>query len=122
MATILIIDDEVRLRANLCDVLGFEGFTVIEADNGIEGLQKAQDDQPDLALCDIAMPGLDGYQFLQRLRNDPQTADMPVVLLTARADRASAERAKSLGANGYIKKPFTFDEVLTVIQNLLGET
>lgn len=121
MKKILIIDDEAALRANLCDALGFEDFAVIEAENGVKGLQQAREHIPNLIICDIAMPGFDGYSVLAELRHDSQTAAIPVIFLTAKADRSAINNAAALGADGYIIKPFTIEEVLVVIRAHLGE-
>ncbi|MBN1679685.1 MAG: response regulator [Anaerolineae bacterium] len=121
MSKILIIDDEEALRANLRDVLTFEDYHVLEASNGTDGIYLAVERQPDLIICDIAMPGIDGYVVLEELHHNPRTTGIPVILLTARAEKAAAELGAKLGAEAYIKKPFSFDEVLETIRAYLGE-
>lgn len=116
MKTILIIDDEATLRDNLRDVLTFENYAVIEAEDGVKGLQCAREHLPDLIICDIAMPGLDGHRVLTELRHDSQTASIPVIFLTARTDQVAVSRGMALGVNAYIAKPFTIEEVLAGIR------
>lgn len=119
MKKILVIDDERALRETLLEILSFENFETLEAEDGIAGVQVAQKHLPDLILCDIAMPGLDGFGVLTALRNDPHTASIPVILLTARAEKAFAESGMSMGANAYITKPFTIDSLLDTIASQL---
>lgn len=119
MKTILVIDDEDALRSNLVEMLTLEGFRVIEARDGGEGLQCAQASPPDLILCDIAMPGVSGFDVLEGLRQHPHTVEIPVIFLTARAEHEAVQRAITLGIAGYIKKPFRLKEVLDVIRQKL---
>lgn len=115
MKTILIADDEASLRANLCEMLSFEGYNVIEAENGAVALSMIQSDLPDLVICDVAMPEMNGYEVLVDMQQDPVTAAIPLLLLTAQVERASIERGLALGAVDYILKPFTFDDVLSKV-------
>lgn len=119
MSRILIIDDENVLRTNLRDVLTFEGFDVVEADNGNTGVELAFKCQPDLVICDVAMPEMDGFAVLTRLREETSTESVPVIMLTARAEPVARQRGESLGASAYITKPFTIDEILAVIREHL---
>jgi DNA-binding response OmpR family regulator len=116
LKTILVIDDEDALRSNLVEMLTLEGFRVVEARDGDEGLQCAQASPPDLILCDIAMPGMSGFDVLERLRQYLYTAEIPVIFLTARAENEAVQRATTLGGTGYIKKPFRLKEVLDAIR------
>lgn len=104
---VLIVDDEPDIRRiarlGLSRVGGME---VVEAANGADGLVRAREDRPDAILLDVMMPGLDGPSTLARLREDPQTASVPVVFLTAKAIAAEVDRLKSLGAAGVLTKPF----------------
>ena len=87
MTKILIIEDEPAMRANLADVLELEGFQPVTAANGREGVAVARCERPDLILCDVLMPELDGHGVLAALRNEPQTARIPFVFLTAKGER-----------------------------------
>ncbi|MBI5957911.1 MAG: response regulator [Chloroflexi bacterium] len=119
MKTILLIDDEAELRENLAEILAFEDYQVFEAKDGFEGFEKAQTLQPDLILCDIAMPGIDGFELLKRLRHTASTATIPIIMVTARAEPSAVQQGITLGANGYIKKPFDIDEALLMIRQYL---
>jgi CheY-like chemotaxis protein len=88
VAKILVIEDEHLLRREILTMLGFEGFEPIGAEDGVMGVQLAREHQPDLIICDVMMPRLDGYGVLMELRSDPATAVIPFVFLTARAERA----------------------------------
>lgn len=120
MPKILIIDDEHVLRSGLRDVLVFEDFNVIEAANGATGLELARQERPDLIICDIAMPDMDGFDVLTQLRMSPETESIPIIMLTARAESVARKRVHSLGADGYITKPFSIDEILEAIQTCLS--
>jgi len=115
MGKILVIEDEELLRANTVQILGFEDFHVISAKNGLIGVQLAQEQIPDLILCDVMMPGLDGYGVLTTLRQNPATAAIPFIFTTAKADKADLHQGIELGADDYLTKPFTSDELLATI-------
>lgn len=114
--TILVIDDEAELREELLDILAFEDFNAIEAANGTEGIAKARKESPDLIICDVGMPDMDGYQVLETLQKESSTATIPFIFLTAFADHANQRRGMSLGADDYMTKPFTKEDLLTAIQ------
>lgn len=121
MIKILVIEDEEAVRTNLLEMLDAEGFSVMGAQDGRTGMQLAQDYVPDLVICDIMMPELDGYGVLAELRRDPLTAAIPFVFLTARADRTDLRRGMELGADDYLVKPFTISEVLRAISTRLDK-
>ncbi len=112
---ILVVEDEMSIRDNLLRILRLEGFELVEAANGREGLARARTELPDLILCDVMMPELDGFGMLQALRADPLTAAIPLIFLTARADRSDRRRGMNLGADDYLGKPFSRDELLDTI-------
>ncbi|MCA9881817.1 MAG: response regulator [Anaerolineae bacterium] len=114
--TILVVDDEAELREELLDILTFEGFHAIDAANGTQGIEKARSESPDLIICDVGMPDMDGYQVLESLQKDSATATIPFIFLTAFADHANQRRGMSLGADDYMTKPFTKEDLLTAIQ------
>lgn len=116
MTRILIVEDDPAIRLNLQRLLRLEGFTTDVAENGLEALEKLADTLPDLILSDVSMPGMDGHQLLAELRSQPRTADLPFILLTAMADRASVRQGMNTGADDYITKPFQRDEVLEAIR------
>jgi DNA-binding response OmpR family regulator len=120
MTTILVIEDNDAIREEMEQILGFEGFTVLAADNGRTGVSLAQAHRPDLILCDIMMPHLDGYGTLTALRGDAATAAIPVVLVSACREEADVQHGLALGANDYLTKPFTVDGLLAAIQEQLA--
>lgn len=118
MRKLLIIEDEIAIRANLVRLLSIEGFTVLEATDGLAGLAIAKAELPALIICDVMMPELDGYGVLDGIRSDPATADIPFVFLSASADVCDLEAGLSRGATTYITKPFKLNEILDVVRKL----
>jgi DNA-binding NarL/FixJ family response regulator len=116
MKSILVIEDHPVMRQKTVSLLTLEGFEVHEAGDGHEGLQAARTQLPDLILCDIMLPGLDGYQVLEQLRAHPATATTPFLFLTARGARADLRAGMNLGADDYLVKPVTRVELLAAIQ------
>ncbi len=112
---ILIVEDEADIRENLALLLRMEGYESLEAGNGVTGLALARQYLPDLILSDVMMPELDGYGFLEALRTDPITAAIPFIFLTGKTDRAQRRRGMNLGADDYLGKPFTRDEILDAV-------
>ncbi len=121
MTTILVIEDEAAIRENLTDLLEAEGYEVVSAANGRLGVQLARQHLPDLILCDILMPELDGYGVYQELRQDPVTAIIPFIYLTAKANQADIRAGMALGADDYLIKPFTREDVLQAIATRLAK-
>jgi len=119
MQKILVIEDEEPVRDNILELLTAEGFKVVSAKNGSSGVKLAQQQQPDLILCDIMMPELDGYGVLDSLRQDPATATIPFIFLTAKTDKTDLRQGMELGADDYLTKPFTADELLNAIATRL---
>lgn len=119
MKKILVIEDEIFIRENLIELLEIEGFEAIGAENGTQGVQLARERQPDLILCDVMMPELDGYGVLSALREDTVTAMIPFMFLTASADRSNLQRIREMGMNDYILKPFNVDQFLSAIAERL---
>lgn len=115
MTNILIIEDEPQIRNIIQEILECEGYLTQEADNGLTGLQLAQQNPPDLIVCDVMMPELDGFDVLKGIRRDPGIGSIPMIFLTAKTDRASVRKGMNLGADDYITKPFTHSELLSAI-------
>jgi len=115
MTKILIIEDEPSMRANLADILELEGFLPIVAANGEEGVRRAREQQPDLILCDILMPDMNGYAVLESLHAEPSTMRIPFVFLTAKGERSDVREGMELGAEDYLIKPVRVDELLRAI-------
>jgi CheY-like chemotaxis protein len=118
---ILVIEDNAAVREEIADILMLEGFDVTGAEDGQAGLERAQATQPDLIICDVMMPRLDGYGTLQALRRDAATHSIPFVFLTAKALEDDIQKGLELGANGYLAKPFRIDDLLRVVTTSLGE-
>ena len=115
MKTILVIEDDEAIRSNILDLLDAEGFEGLGAADGVQGLELAREHTPDVILCDIMMPGLDGRAVLERLRANPSLAPTPFIFLTARADRRDQREGMIKGADDYITKPFERGELLDAI-------
>jgi signal transduction histidine kinase len=120
MSRILVVEDEAPVRANLVELLEAEGFEVLEAADGLAGVRVASEQVPDLVVCDVMMPGLDGHGVLAELRRHPATAAVPFIFLTARADRVDMRTGMNLGADDYLSKPFSRDELLSALETRLG--
>lgn len=119
MNKILVIEDERAIRLNLLKLLSVEGFQSIGAENGNRGVELAKLEHPDLIICDILMPELDGYGVLKALQQDPFTATIPFIFLSAKADRADWRQGMKLGADDYLTKPFTRADLLEAIASRL---
>ncbi len=120
MHTVLIADDERNIRHILDFSLHAEGFDVLSAHTGEDALAMALEHRPDLIILDIMMPGKGGIETCRALKTDPQTAAIPVVLLSARSSQADREAGEEAGANDYITKPFSPQKVIETVQGLLG--
>jgi CheY-like chemotaxis protein len=116
MATLLVIEDEAPLRANLVRILNAEGYRVIAAADGDEGLRRVREGRPDLVICDILMPLVDGFGVLAALRSQPETAAIPFIFLTASADKENLARGLRSGANEYVTKPFKIADLLAAVR------
>jgi len=115
MKKILVIEDELLLRQGVAEILGFEGYAVFEAENGEAGIQASLDYQPDLILCDIMMPVMDGFEVLSKLHQNERTRLIPFIFMTALSDRSDLRMGMELGSDDYVTKPFTRNELLNSI-------
>ncbi len=113
---ILLIEDNSEMAENITSILELANYDVLYAANGKQGVAVAQQSQPDLILCDIMMPELDGYGVLHILNHDPDTASIPFVFLSAKADKSEVREGMNLGADDYITKPFDSTDLLKVIE------
>ncbi len=116
MKKVLIIEDNTDIRENIIEILELADFEVINAVNGKEGVEKALQEKPDLIICDIMMPELDGYGVLHILSKKPATASIPFIFLTAKTERADMRKGMMLGADDYLTKPFDDTELLDAIE------
>ncbi len=119
MTKILVIEDEQSVRENILELLDAEDYETVGAANGQIGVQLALTETPDLILCDLMMPELDGYGVLTSLRQEPLTATIPFIFLTAKATKSDFRHGMDLGADDYITKPFTRAELLSAIDSRL---
>ncbi len=115
---VLIIDDNEEIRSYVKDFLS-EKYRVFEAENGQEGLEIAGKELPDMIICDVMMPVMDGYEFTKKLKSDEETDFIPVILLTAKAEQADKLEGLGIGANDYIMKPFDMTELLLKVENTI---
>lgn len=113
--TILIIEDDATTRRIFLNGLEAEGFETIGAENGLAGIKKAQEHLPDLVICDIVMPDIDGYKVLSTLRQKPMTAIIPFIFLTGSDTKADIRKGMELGADDYLTKPARIDQILRAI-------
>jgi CheY-like chemotaxis protein len=102
MVKILVIEDDPTVQTLILKLLTAEGFDVVSASNGSEGVRLAQQYSPDLIISDIMMPGCDGYQVLEQLHQDPETARIPFIFLSAKSDRTDLRQGMELGADDYL--------------------
>lgn len=119
MRTVLVIEDEQQTRNIFLKCLEFEGFRAFGASDGATGMELAQSQQPDLIVCDIMMPDMDGYSVLSALRQRQDTASIPLIFLTAKVTMADLRQAMEMGADDYLTKPCTVDQFLAAINSRL---
>jgi len=119
MTKILVIEDEADLLEEIVTTLQFEDYDVVSASNGKDGVRVAYDEQPDLIISDIMMPEMDGYAVLDALRQNAETAAIPVIFLTAKAGQDFVRQGMQLGADDYLTKPFTNEHLLAAISTRL---
>lgn len=120
MKKILVIEDEAQMRRNLLTIVRLEKFEPLAAENGKAGLELARQAKPDLILCDVMMPELDGYGVLKELHNDPATMNIPFIFLTAKGEKADLRGGMNLGADDYLIKPVDKTDLLRAIRTRLA--
>ncbi len=119
MRTILVIEDVTEIREELIEILRLEGFRVVAGSDGLVGVAVAKRERPDLILCDITMPNLDGFGTLRAIRNDPMLAETPFIFLSARKEDADLQQGIDLEADGYLTKPCEIGRLLATINETL---
>jgi two-component system sensor histidine kinase/response regulator len=122
MTKILVIEDENHVREIIWEILEAEDFHVIEAENGLKGLELANQELPDLILCDVMMPAMDGFTVLKKLRENPSTQTVPFIFITAKVTKYDMREGMDLGADDYLTKPFTRDELLGAVNTRLKKS
>jgi two-component system alkaline phosphatase synthesis response regulator PhoP len=121
-AAILVVDDEEMIRSVLRLTLVRAGYDVTEAENGEDALSKVQEEMPDLILLDVMMPGMDGFAVCEQLRQSPDTADLPIIMLSARSDSLSRQKGRRVGATKYLTKPLEATKLLQHVEEALEKT
>lgn len=116
MKRILVIEDEPEMRRNITTLLRFHEHQPIEAENGRKGLELARRENPDLILCDVMMPELDGYGVLKALQQDAGLASIPFIFLTAKGDKGDLRSGMNLGADDYLTKPVANNDLMSAIE------
>ncbi|HEX2907169.1 MAG TPA: response regulator [Phototrophicaceae bacterium] len=119
MAKILVVEDTHSLRKDIVEMLSFEGYEVRGAEDGLAGIKAAQEFIPDLIVCDILMPGMDGYGMLAELKKDSALTTIPFIFLTAKADKSDMRKGMELGAYDYLTKPFSASELIAAVHTQL---
>ena len=114
--TVLVIDDNTDIRENTAEILELAGYQTLTAENGKVGVEKALKEKPDIIVCDIMMPELDGYGVLHLLKKNPDAQNIPFIFLTAKTERSDLRKGMEMGADDYVTKPFEDIELLSAIE------
>src|SRR5450432_3899851 len=120
-STVLVIDDNKDIRENTAEILDLAGYITLTAENGKKGVELAQREKPDIIVCDIMMPELDGYGVLHLLRKNAGTENIPFIFLTAKTERSDFRKGMEMGADDYITKPFDESELLSAVEVRLNK-
>lgn len=118
---VLVVDDEEMTRKLLRLMLERDGFVIVEAEDGLEALEIINREMPDIIIMDVMMPNMDGFSACQALRSKPETAEIPIILLSARAQAEAIRAGLSAGANRYMTKPISKPELVQTIRDLLSD-
>lgn len=121
MAKILIVEDSTAIREDISFILKMEAYDVIEAEDGLKGIELAKKELPDLIISDISMPHMDGYEFIERLKEDFDTQFIPFIFLTAKVGKEDIRSGMNIGADDYITKPFLADDILNTVKARLNK-
>jgi CRP-like cAMP-binding protein/ActR/RegA family two-component response regulator len=122
MKNILLIEDNKEVRENTAEILEMANYTVTQAENGKLGVEAAQKNKPDLIICDIMMPVLDGYGVIHLLSKNTETASIPFIFLTAKSERGDFRKGMEMGADDYISKPFDDIELLKAVESRIRKS
>ena len=122
MNTVLLIEDNEDIRENMAEIMELSGYKVLTAPDGKEGVESAIKHKPNIIICDIMMPVLDGYVVIHMLQKNPETQNIPFIFLTAKAERTEMRKGMELGADDYITKPFNGTELLNAIESRLRKS
>ena len=114
----MLVDDDPQLRRVVSMFFELEGYNVVQAEDGVDGLAKLQVENPDAIITDINMPRLDGFGFIEKVRRDPRFRATPILVLTTESDPAMKDRARSAGATGWIVKPFNPEKLTASLRRV----
>lgn len=117
---VLVVDDEKFVRDLIRIKLGHIGISIIEADNGLMALEMAQQQKPDLILLDVMMPKMNGFEACEKLKSNPKTAPIPIIMLTARGEKENREKGLAAGATAYLFKPFSPQKLAEKVAEILS--
>ena len=117
----LIIEDDPSFLRAISHIVEKEGYNVTNASNGMTGLRMAKEDKPDLLILDVMLPGIDGFEICNRLRNEPETAKLPIIMLSAKGQETDKSTGLKVGANEYLTKPVDRTVLLEKLTSLLPE-
>jgi two-component system alkaline phosphatase synthesis response regulator PhoP len=117
---ILVIEDDPATLRLIDYSLRHKGYQVLTASNGLEGLRKAHNEAPDLVILDVMLPGIDGFEICHRLRSEPDTAPLPILMLSAKAQEIDKDTGLKVGADDYLAKPADPSEIVSRVENLLA--
>jgi len=117
---VLIVEDNPSVLRATSYILEKEGYEVLTAQNGLEGLKKAKENSPDLLILDVMLPGIDGFEICHRLRGEPQTANLPIVMFSAKGQESDKAMGMKMGADDYLTKPVDRIVLLDKVADLLA--
>ena len=118
---ILVIEDDPATSRLVDYSLRHEGYQVFTASNGLEGIRKAHDEAPDLIILDVMLPGMDGFEICHRLRSEPDTANLPILMFSAKAQEIDRDTGLKVGADDYLSKPAAPTDIVSHVENLLAK-
>src|SRR5690606_4635923 len=121
MKTILLIEDDTALRENTAELLELSGYTVFTAPNGKVGIEKAKSVSPNIIICDIMMPEIDGYGVLENVASEEKTKHIPFIFLSAKTEHKEIRKGMDMGADDYLTKPFDEQELLSAVESRLAK-
>ena len=119
MYKVLIIEDTLAIREEIYDILLMEGYEVFQAENGLIGFEVAMKEHPDLIISDILMPALNGFEMFEKLQENKKTASIPLIFLSAKAEKEDIRTGMNLGAEDYLTKPLNINDLLSAIEKKL---
>jgi two-component system chemotaxis response regulator CheY len=120
LSKVLVVDDTETIRQQVSEALGAQGFEVVEASDGVLGLERAAEHELAMIILDVNMPRLNGFEVLERLKADPKLAAIPVIILTTEAQRTLIDKARKLGAAAWLIKPVKMDNLVATVNKVVG--